>query len=1027
MIGDAISEMRSRNCGLEVRATVGSTLEVGKRSRLVAEPVEMFEIDCAMRWHFIVNVRIHTFGPLPVPNGRKRMVQSTGHPQSITPLQLAPLKLSPKPTPLALKEFLKRGALALPPERALGTLPGKLLPISTDAHAAKAASLSSATAPILQNLGAQVEAPPSQPPSIPLMRAEAMVEMTDAEFDAAERRLLECTDLKAHKALLAELCTSFPAKTWALYQRLRKADISKAAAEVAPPTGLHGASAASVRRCVACVRRLVLAEDLDLLQTTFTRFGKLPELLDVLCLNYVASAAQAAVTDATSHLSPRDALETKGAAPAAAVPGAGAPRSTPGAVRLGFRQPKFKPATVVPITEGDESRLERRTTGAVEGGGGARRVACRIDWPSAIREAAAVCDALCGLSAALSAASPALTHAVLGKLERARALATSEEWLAAASAAHVAQLVRGAMASEARDGAGRTSWVPMRYGAGAAAGAPTAKAGMVLGSTAMLLSSLPLHAAGPLYGVTAALDTALCEAVARACTLYAAYLGQLADVAETASSAVTGASPVAGSKFGAPPPSRPPPAAPLPATDEVPPLSAAAAELAASESAVPIVCLSSALALKSFVDRLAAGSERGAASAAVPPLKWQHAQCAPTLGAAAAVLGALIERLRWQIVEGSALLTTAPALSLLEATAAVSSDPTGAAGSALAHRPFWHQQRPWRKGQRCSLPMQHAASTLVSLRCHLRGGLADADAAEYLYLRTLRRSAQRLLQAYWGPTSPSEAMLGVWARDLKMLLGLVAAEVDVASLAVAPDESSAATKAVRAAEEAANAAAPSSAAEDRPTDVAEERRRLAQLALWLLSLLSLHSAPLSQLVAFLGASPAAETLAREEVEWRQVGRDAIALPSAAAGAVLGSLALPDLHVRPKQYGAETLAGSFAAAATLLEAQAPLQQAACSPLPEPPVWEALLQWKSFPLRAVPHLVRLVLRRLPAMQLAAAAAAAGGASTMPRSTPAAAGAPAPAGDEVVVDGAAELLALLNAVPSAVPSGSGRKAKF
>jgi hypothetical protein len=309
----------------------------------------------------------------------------------------------------------------------------------------------------------------------------------------------------------------------------------------------------------------------------------------------------------------------------------------------------------------------------------------------------------------------------------------------------------------------------------------------------------------------------------------------------------------------------------------------------------------------------------------------------------------------------------------------------------------------------------------------LRGGLADADAAEYLYLRTLRRSAQRLLQAYWGPTSPSEAMLGVWARDLKMLLGLVAAEVDAASLAVAPDESSAATKAVRAAEEAANAAAPSSAAEDRPTDVAEERRRLAQLALWLLSLLSLHSAPLSQLVAFLGASPAAETLAREEVEWRQVGRDAIALPSAAAGAVLGSLALPDLHVRPKQYGAETLAGSFAAAATLLEAQAPLQQAACSPLPEPPVWEALLQWKSFPLRAVPHLVRLVLRRLPAMQLAAAAAAAGGASTMPRSTPAAAGAPAPAGDEVVVDGAAELLALLNAVPSAVPSGSGRKAKF
>ena len=69
MIGDAISEMRSRNCGLEVRATVGSTLEVGKRSRLVAEPVEMFEIDCVMRWHFNVIVRIHTFGPLPVSPG----------------------------------------------------------------------------------------------------------------------------------------------------------------------------------------------------------------------------------------------------------------------------------------------------------------------------------------------------------------------------------------------------------------------------------------------------------------------------------------------------------------------------------------------------------------------------------------------------------------------------------------------------------------------------------------------------------------------------------------------------------------------------------------------------------------------------------------------------------------------------------------------------------------------------------------------------------------------------------------------
>lgn len=305
--------MRSRRCDLGI-AVSKCELRSGVLSRLVSvagwSPSRWRCLRSTALWHFNVIVRIHTFGPLPVPNGRKRMVP-TGHPQSITPLQLAPLKLSPKPTPLALKEFLKRGALALPPERALGTLPGKLLPISTDAHAAKAASLSSATAPILQNLGAQVEAPPSQPPSIPLMRAEAMVEMTDAEFDAAERRLLECTDLKAHKALLAELCTSFPAKTWALYQRLRKADISKAAAEVAPPTGLHGASAASVRRCVACVRRLVLAEDLDLLQTTFTRFGKLPELLDVLCLNYVASAAQAAVTDATSHLSPRDALETK--------------------------------------------------------------------------------------------------------------------------------------------------------------------------------------------------------------------------------------------------------------------------------------------------------------------------------------------------------------------------------------------------------------------------------------------------------------------------------------------------------------------------------------------------------------------------------------------------------------------------------------------------------------------------------------------------------------------------------------------
>ena len=63
----------------------------------------------------------------------------------------------------------------------------------------------------------------------------------------------------------------------------------------------------------------------------------------------------------------------------------------------------------------------------------------------------------------------------------------------------------------------------------------------------------------------------------------------------------------------------------------------------------------------------------------------------------------------------------------------------------------------------------------------------------------------------------------MWARDLRMLLGLVAAEVDVASLALAP-ESTAAAKAVGAAVEAANAAATSSVAEDRPTDAAEERR-----------------------------------------------------------------------------------------------------------------------------------------------------------------------------------------------------------
>ena len=151
----------------------------------------------------------------------------------------------------------------------------------------------------------------------------------------------------------------------------------------------------------------------------------------------------------------------------------------------------------------------------------------------------------------------------------------------------------------------------------------------------------------------------------------------------------------------------------------------------------------------------------------------------------------------------------------------------------------------------------------------------------------------------------------------------------------------------------------------------DERGMLELLALWLLSLLALHSAPLPQVCRLLrdmttgaaaaegagasGAPPAAELLLeREGLE--------LARPSAAADALLSSLRLAPLCVTPERAPLDPF-DPVRELPPLSEAAAAAAAAATAASED---WAALLTPEAFPLRGSPRWLRDALRRHPKLR-------------------------------------------------------------
>ena len=162
-----------------------------------------------------------------------------------------------------------------------------------------------ATPPQLQPLAM---APPSvaaaqQPP--PLLAAPnaaaATATTSEEDFKAAEQRFHACArhDVDTRLNLLAELAALKPAEAWQLYIRMRATDLAEALPPLAVvPSGLAAPAAFELRRCVAWVGRTALAQDMQLLVGSFASVGTVPQLLDHLYLNTVASLASGAIAGA---------------------------------------------------------------------------------------------------------------------------------------------------------------------------------------------------------------------------------------------------------------------------------------------------------------------------------------------------------------------------------------------------------------------------------------------------------------------------------------------------------------------------------------------------------------------------------------------------------------------------------------------------------------------------------------------------------------------------------------------------------
>ena len=522
---------------------------------------------------------------------------------------------------------------------------------------------------------------------------------------------------------------------------------------------------------------------------------------------------------------------------------------------------------------------------------------------------------------------------------------------------HVQLLVRRALQTEATAGPGRGTWVAQPGGWGerpSNAAAGRASSCVLLGSVTTILSSLSLHAGGPAFGAVALIDLALCEAIRAATEGFANHVTMLADAA---ASTVAGTSALSGKGAAGALAVGSLAAGSLAASASG--LSASARAVIASDGSLLVVCLASVEAMRDFVRGLERGTCRGSSGASVPPIRWADDSCVTKLQVSHQMLTALSARLQVMVCESASTLACSAIVEALGNDA-----------------PFWSAAIPWRKG-RCSLPMQFGLSQLCVCKGWL-GALGSAGLAELLHVRTVRRVAHRLLRAYWQAPTPSAARHPTFLRDLHLLTAFVASEAEGDLLSAQGGEGAVAAAAAASAANATTNATSATPAAD--ADVPTERGRVAQLALWLLSLLALHSAPLSLLVEHvraegtgytLGAERTGDAAARAEIGWEQVGIEPVAKPSPEAAAMLAALVVPDAHAPPltpmwlKQ-------GDKGTDLTMPAVHVRLQRAAFATLPEGEVggqaavdFAQLLSATTFPLEAVPHLTRFVIRRLPAM--------------------------------------------------------------
>ena len=275
----------------------------------------------------------------------------------------------------------------------------------------------------------------------------------------------------------------------------------------------------------------------------------------------------------------------------------------------------------------------------------------------------------------------------------------------------------------------------------------------------------------------------------------------------------------------------------------------------------------------------------------------------------------------------------------------------------------WRAPRAWLGDRRCSYGPQFLALHLRGLACDL-DAIGDGTAARRLRLRTLRAAVAPLLPPLWR-LAPSRGRAALLRADLRFLLALLlehtsgAAAADAGAVGDAGD---------------AGDAGDGSPTEDEAEAEAErdERGTLELLALWLLSLLALHSAPLPHVCRLLrgitmaaadaegagasgAATPAAELLLER-------GALELARPSAAADALLSSLRLAPLCVTPARAPLEPF-DPVREHAPLSEAAAAAAAAATA---APEEWSALLTPEAFPLRGSPRWVRDALRRHPKLR-------------------------------------------------------------